>query len=164
MKYKITLSDNSFIIVDDDYEIAIFFMLMKKVMKVKDYLDNYEKYNKYYMFDNINGNLVKRDFTIEETDLDFPIGARLKYSKDIQVGDLIAGEDGNPRVVNELHTGEDDMYEIEVDGETYTVNGGHILALVDKDTGEHLEMPVNIFMHMNEEFQSHWVMEKIENL
>ena len=164
MKYKITLSDNSFIIVDDDYEIAIFFMLMKKVMKVKDYLDNYEKYNKYYMFDNINGNLVKRDFTIEETDLDFPIGARLKYSKDIQVGDLIAGEDGNPRVVNELHTGEDDMYEIEVDGETYTVNGGHILALVDKDTGEHLEMPVNVFMHMNEEFQSHWVMEKIENL
>jgi hypothetical protein len=139
-------------------------MLMKKVMKVKDYLDNYEKYNKYYMFDNINGNLVRRTFTIEETDLDFPIGARLKYSKDIQVGDLIAGEDGNPRVVNELHTGEDDMYEIEVGGETYTVNGGHILALVDKDTGEHLEMPVNVFMHMNEEFQSHWVMEKIENL
>ena len=161
MKYKILISDNSFIIADENYILPLCFMLMKKQISIKDYLSNIHKYGKYYMVDNINGEWIRRTFTIEETDSNLPMNVRLKYSKDIQVGDLIEGPDGNPRVVNELHTGEDDMYEIEVAGETYTVNGGHILALVDKDTGEHLEMPVNVFMHMNDEFKSHWVMEKI---
>ena len=51
------------------------------------------------------------------------------------------------------------MFEIEVNGEIITVNGGHILNLVDIDTDEHLEMPVNVFMHMTDEFKSHYVME-----
>jgi Hom_end-associated Hint. len=161
MKYKILISDNSFIIADENYILPLCFMLMKKPISIKDYLSNIHKYGKYYMVDIINGEWIRRTFTIEETDLNLPMNVRLKYSKDIQIGDLIEGPDGNPRIVNELHTGEDDMYEIEVAGETYTVNGGHILALVDKDTGEHLEMPVNVFMYMDDEFKSHWVMEKI---
>jgi len=163
VKYKLTLSDNSFYIVDDDYKLSLFYMFMKRVITIKDYLENKQKYEKYYLLDKINSNLVKRTFIIEETNLDYPIGMRLKLAKNIQYNDLVMGVDNAPRRVKELHTGEDDMYEIEVAGETYTVNGGHILALVDKDTGEHLEMPVNVFMHMDEEFQSHWVMEKIEN-
>ena len=162
MKYKINLSDNSFIVADENYEITIFYMFMKHTISVKEYLDNIQKYEKYYMFDKINHEMIKRTFTIEEFETNIPVGSRIKYAKDIQVGDLVLGEDGQPRIVEELHTGEEEMYEIEVGGETYTVNGGHILELVDKDTGEHLQMPVNIFLHMDEEFQSHWVMEQVQ--
>lgn len=161
MTYKISLSDKSFIIADDDYVITIFYMLLKKKITVKEYLNNPDKYKNYYMMDSINKDMIKRQFTIEEYDNvdNFKIGSRIKYSQDIEVGDLIQGTDGQPRRVNELHTGEDDMYELDIDGTTYTVNGGHILALVDNDTGEHLEMPVNVFMHMTDEFRSHYVME-----
>ena len=161
-KYKITLSDNSFFIVDKDYKLCIFYMMVKKVITVEEYLST-NKYKKYYMFDKINKDLVKRTFTIEETTEDLPIGKRFKYVEDIQVGDLVCGIDNEPNKIEELHSGEDEMFEIECDGETLVVNGGHILALVDKDTGEHLEMPVNVFMHMNEEFHSHYVMEKVVN-
>ena len=163
MKYKITLSDNSFIIADENYKITIFFMLSKKTITVQQYLDNLTKYDMYYMVDKIGTDRIKRTFTIEETDLDFPIGSRIKYAKDIQLGDLIEGADGTPRKVEELHNGEEEMFNITVDGETYTVNGGHILALVDKDTGEHMEMPVNVFMCLSEDEQAHWVMEKVIN-
>ena len=160
-KYKICLDDKSFIIADENYQITISFMLMNKTITIKEYLENIDKYKKYYMFDKIGKNLVKRTFTVEETDLDYQIGCRIKFAKDIQIGDLVLGENGEPKEVKELHSGEDEMFEIECDGKTFTVNGGHILVLVDKDTGEHLEMPVNIFMHMDKEFQSHWVMEKV---
>lgn len=160
MLYKINLDDNSFIIADENYEMTIFYMLNKKKVTIKDYLVS-NKYKKYYMMDKIDKDLIKRYFTITETteDTKLPLNARIKYAKDIQIGDLVEGPDGIPQKVNELHTGEDDMYDINVNGETYTVNGGHILALIDKDTNEHLEMPVNVFMHMDDEFKSHWVME-----
>lgn len=163
MIYKIALSDNSFIIADENYEMTIFFMLNKKKVTIKEYLNNIDKYKCYYMMDKINKDLIKRQFTITEIgESRLPIGVRIKYAKDIQIGDLIQGEDGNPRKVEELHSGEEEMYNINVNGEIYTVNGGHILALVDKDTGEHMEMPVNVFMHMDDEFKSHWVMEKVQ--
>jgi len=159
--YKIVLSDKSFIIADDDYELTIFYMLLKKKVTVKEYLDNFDKYKNYYMMDHIDNDMIKRQFTIEEYDNseNFKVGSRLKYSQDIKIGDLVQGENGEPRKVNELHTGEDEMFEIEVNGEIITVNGGHILNLVDIDTDEHLEMPVNVFMHMTDEFKSHYVME-----
>ena len=161
-KYKINLSDNSFVIADENYELTLFYMLMKKKVTVKEYLES-DKYDRYYLMDSIDGDMIKRQFTIEETDLDYPVGTRIKLAKDIQIGDLIEGADGTPRKVEELHSGEDDMYEINVAGETYTVNGGHILALVDKDTGEHMEVPVNVFLCMSEDEQAHWVMEKVIN-
>ena len=159
--YKIVLSDKSFIIADDNYELTIFYMLLKKKVTVKEYLDNFDKYKNYYMMDHIDKDMIKRQFIIEEYDNpdNFKVGYRLKYSQDIQIGDLVQGENGEPRKVNELHTGEDEMFEIEVNGEIITVNGGHILNLVDIDTDEHLEMPVNVFMHMTDEFKSHYVME-----
>ena len=51
------------------------------------------------------------------------------------------------------------MYDININGTTYTVNEGHILELVDKDTGEHLQMQVGVYIKMNDEFKSHYVME-----
>ena len=160
--YKISLSDNSFIIADENYKLTLFNGIFKRTTTVKHYLEDTDLYKDYKLKDLINGKKVDRSFTIEETDLDFPVGLRIKYASDIKVGDLIQGSDGKPRRVNELHTGEDEMYEIAVNRKTYVVNGGHILALVNKDNGEHLEMPVNIFMHMNDEFRSHYVMEVVE--
>lgn len=156
--YKICLSDNSFIIADENYILNLFNGIKRKKLSLKNYLST-NKYEKYYLVDKINGKTIKRTFTIEETDLDIPIGSRIKLAKDIQVGDLIQGTNGEPRVVNELHTGNDEMFEINVNNKSYIVNGGHILALINKDNGEHLEMPVNIFMHMDSEFQSHYAME-----
>lgn len=159
--YKINLDDNSFIIVDGNYKLTLFRLGRRKVLSVNDYLIK-QKYHKYHLLDEINGTKIKRNFTIETINSSpFALGSRIKLAKDINVGDIIMGKDGSPRIVKELHTGNEEMFEINVNGVTYTVNGGHILALVDRETGEHLEIPVNIFMHMNDEFRSKYVMEKL---
>ncbi len=168
MKYTIKLNDDSFILADDSYKMTLFYKRKKRIISIEEYL-NKSKYWKYYMLDKIDNKIVRRYFIIEGLDpmymphnLDnIPIGSRLKLAENIKENDLVVGPDGNPRRVQELHTGQDDMYEIAVEGKKYVVNGGHILALVDKDTGEHLDIPVNIYMHMDDEFRTHWVMEKV---
>ncbi len=51
-------------------------------------------------------------------------------SQDIKVGDVLIGDDGTPRVVEELCTGGDEMYEVsQGKGMTYIVNSKHKLAL-----------------------------------
>lgn len=158
--YKILLSDNSFIVADEDFQLNLYKGLIKKSITIKDYLTNSKKYKDFYLVDYINNKKEKRQFTIDKIEnINIPIGSRIKLAKDIQINDLIMGKDGMPRRVKELHTGEDEMFEININENSYIVNGGHILALVDKETGEHLEMPVNIYMQMDKEFQSHYVME-----
>ena len=54
----------------------------------------------------------------------------IKYVENIEIGDSVIGDDGKPRTVTELVSGEDDMYEIEQNnGINYTVNKYHILTL-----------------------------------
>lgn len=166
MLYKIRLDDDSFIIADDDYILTLFRHHRKKKVSVKEYLEN-NKYWKYYLIDKIDDKKVKRYFVIDylndatEESLGIKVGSRIKFASDIKINDLVLGTDGSPRRVKELHNGEDDMYKINVNGQEYTVNGGHILALVDKTTGEHLELPVNIYLHMDDEFKSHYCMELV---
>ena len=53
-----------------------------------------------------------------------------KMSQDICVGDKLVGDDGEPRVVQELCSGEDELFEVtQKDGVKYTVNSKHKLAL-----------------------------------
>lgn len=53
-----------------------------------------------------------------------------KMSQDIAVGDVLVGDDGNPRVVEELVQGEDAMYSVmQNDGMDYIVNSKHTLVL-----------------------------------
>jgi hypothetical protein len=53
-----------------------------------------------------------------------------KNVQDIQVGEVIMGDDSKPRNVLSLGRGIDDMYEISPNkGESYTVNSEHILCL-----------------------------------
>lgn len=54
----------------------------------------------------------------------------IKLAKDIQIGDVLIGDDGNERNVLTLHKDNGKMYEIEQDrGESYKVNDEHILTL-----------------------------------
>lgn len=53
-----------------------------------------------------------------------------KMSQDICVGDILIGDDGHPRVVEDTCTGEDQLYEVsQRNGMTYIVNSKHKLAL-----------------------------------
>ena len=54
----------------------------------------------------------------------------LKMSQDIQIGDILIGDDGQQRIVQNLLSGTDNMYEVsQKNGMTYTVNSKHKLAL-----------------------------------
>jgi len=54
----------------------------------------------------------------------------IKLAKDIQIGDILIGDDGNPRKVLTLYKGYGKMYEVFQDrGESYKVNDEHILTL-----------------------------------
>ena len=53
------------------------------------------------------------------------------------------------------------MYKLIIDDEELVVNENHILALVDKETGEKINMPVNVFMLMDDDFKSKVCMEKV---
>jgi DNA gyrase/topoisomerase IV subunit B len=54
----------------------------------------------------------------------------IKIAKDILVGDILVGDDGNKRNVLKLTNGVDEMYKINLNnGKTFTVNSQHILTL-----------------------------------
>jgi len=58
-----------------------------------------------------------------------------KMSQDIEIGDVLIGDDGKKRIVEDLVTGQDEMYEIrQNNGMNYVVNSKHMLAL--KFTGK----------------------------
>ena len=54
----------------------------------------------------------------------------IKMVQDIKIGDLLMGDDSQPRTVTSLANGKDKMYNvIQSNGDTYTVNEEHILCL-----------------------------------
>jgi DNA gyrase/topoisomerase IV subunit B len=52
-----------------------------------------------------------------------------KYAKHIKIGDELVGDDGYKRTVLKTTSGEDDMYEINIDDEIFIVNSQHKLTL-----------------------------------
>jgi hypothetical protein len=53
-----------------------------------------------------------------------------KMSQDIRLGDILVGDDGEKRVVENLVCGEDELYEVKQNtANNYTVNSKHMLAL-----------------------------------
>lgn len=55
---------------------------------------------------------------------------KTKMSQDIMIGDELVGDDGNIRIVQQVFSGEDEMFEvIQKRGMSYTVNSKHKLAL-----------------------------------
>ena len=172
MKYRIILSDKSFLVTDENYVMCLFkqpYAKPKKI-KVKDFLKplNIKRFQNYYFVEAPktsyeNPNLLT--FTVEEYQLpyDLPVNSRYKMSQDIAVGDVVLGENGEPDVVTELHSGNEEMYELEIDGEKIVVNGGHILHLQDKETRIPMDMPVNIYLTLSDEFRQRYIMIKEEH-
>lgn len=166
MIYRIDFSDKSFMIVDDTYTMCLFKNLNSAPTKIgiKTFLKyGHYIYNNYVFIDEPEpGFKIPLSFSISELDkTDLTLNKRYKNSEDIEVGDLVEGPDG-PKHVKKLHRGEDEMYELVIDGKSYTVNGGHILHLIDTETKEALDIPVNMYILMNDEFKSHYVMEQIK--
>lgn len=57
-----------------------------------------------------------------------------KMSQDIEVGDVLVGDDGKKRIVEDLVTGQDEMYKIKQNnGVNYVVNSKHTLVLKDNN-------------------------------
>jgi hypothetical protein len=168
MTYQLTFSDGSFMLVDETYKMSLFRTAKSKKpirITIQNYLKFGEIFFKNYVFiDNpTSEERIPLAFSLIDTpyDASLPMNMRLKFSEDIKVGDWIAGPDGGKQV-KELHNGEEDLYELNIDGNTYTVNGGHILHLIDKENDNTIDLPVNIWILMDDEFKSHWAMEKIK--
>ena len=157
--YKILLENNYFMIADKDYILNIYWKGRNKKMSIEKYMRTHI-YRKWYFINKLDNTPL--NFTIIEYNENLPCGM-YKLSQDIKHGDFVLGVDNEPQIVTELHTGQDEMYEIDVAGETYTVNGGHILHLIDTETEEELEMPVNVFMCMGEQFHKKYKMKQIIN-
>jgi len=61
---------------------------------------------------------------------------KIKMVQDIEIGDLLMGDDSTPRKVLSLANGQDDMYKvIPVKGDSYIVNSEHILCLKNSGKG-----------------------------
>lgn len=74
----------------------------------------------------------------------------------IAVGDLLIGDDGNPRKVIRLHHGEDEMYRVTpIKGKPFVVNGGHILSLYrsGESKGKYCEISVERYLKTNRSFK-----------
>jgi hypothetical protein len=57
----------------------------------------------------------------------------IKMSQDICIGDVLVGDDGEKRIVEELVSGEDELFEIKQNnGNSYIVNSKHTLVLKDQ--------------------------------
>lgn len=76
-------------------------------------------------------------------------GTRVRV-EDVRVGELLMGDDSTARVVRSLARGTADLYEIvPVNGDTFCVNGEHILVLVCSSgarAGEIIEVSVTDFL------------------
>jgi len=63
----------------------------------------------------------------------------IKMSQDICVGDILVGDDGEKRIVEDLMSGEDELFEIKQNnGNSYVVNSKHTLVLKDHLNNIHL--------------------------
>ena len=76
-----------------------------------------------------------------------------KNVEDIGLGDLLMGDDGTPRKVLRHHRGKDTMFRIiPKKGESFIVNGGHILSLCDPTDKIVVEISVYGYTFQNDDF------------
>ena len=85
----------------------------------------------------LNGNIREEKFHIWTGSGCFAKGSQImmfnglnKNVEDVQIGDILMGDDSTPRNVKELFRGYSDMYKIiPVKGDSFVVNGGHDLVV-----------------------------------
>ena len=101
------------------------FSLLTHQKIVRDYMNLYTPYRGLLLYHGLgSGKCHAKDTPIMMAD------GNIKYVQDIQVGDLLMGDDSKPRKVLSLARGRDHMYDIiPIKGEKYRVNQEHILCL-----------------------------------
>ena len=101
------------------------FNLLTHQKIVRDYMNLYTPYRGLLLYHGLgSGKCHAKDTPIMMSD------GTIKLVQDIQVGDLLMGDDSTPRKVQSLARGRDKMYDvIPIKGEKYTVNEEHILCL-----------------------------------
>ena len=73
-----------------------------------------------------------------------------KMSQDIELGDILTGDDGEKRTVHHIMTGEDEMYEVKQNnGELYIVNSQHKLVLKYTDNEYMIEVTIVDYMKLS---------------
>ena len=104
---------------------SIDFELLSHQLVVRDYLNLYTPYRGLLLYHGLgSGKCHAKGTPIIMSD------GSIKLIEDIQVGDLLMGDDSQPRSVLSLARGRDKMYNvIPIKGEKYTVNQEHILCL-----------------------------------
>ena len=101
------------------------FNLLTHQKIVRDYMNLYTPYRGLLLYHGLgSGKCHAKNTPIMMSD------GTIKMVQDIQVGDLLMGDDSMPRKVMSLARGKDKMYDIiPIKGEKYTVNEEHILCL-----------------------------------
>jgi hypothetical protein len=101
------------------------FNLLTHQKIVRDYMNLYTPYRGLLLYHGLgSGKCHAKNTPIMMSD------GTIKLVQDIQVGDLLMGDDSKPRKVMSLARGKDKMYDIiPIKGEKYTVNEEHILCL-----------------------------------
>jgi hypothetical protein len=123
-RYREDLTKNEDIVSCDNRSSNEFDLLTHQKV-VRDYLNLYTPYRGLLIYHGLGaGKCHKIDTPIIMAD------GSIKMIQDIQVGDLLMGDDSKPRTVLSLARGKDKMYDvIPVKGDKYTVNQEHILCL-----------------------------------
>ena len=79
----------------------------------------------------------------------------MKNVEDIVLGDLLMGDDGTPRKVLRHHRGKDTMFRITpIKGDSFVVNGGHILSLCDPTDKFVMEISVYRYTFQSDSYKS----------
>ena len=82
----------------------------------------------------------------------------IRKSQDIKVGDSLMGNDYTERIVEEITSGEDDLFEVrQINGIKYTVNSKHILLfknIIDNESELIFEISTEQYMSLNEVYKS----------
>ena len=101
------------------------FNLLTHQKLVRDYLNLYTPYRGLFLYFSLGAGKCHAKGT--------PImlfSGEIKLIEDIQIGDLLMGDDSSPRNVISLARGRDKMYDINpTKGDVYRVNSEHILCL-----------------------------------
>ena len=73
----------------------------------------------------------------------------IKMSQNVCSGDELIGDDGNKRIVEDVCSGQDDLYEIQQNnGNTYVVNSKHTLVLKMTGKSEIIHMTIDEYMKL----------------
>ncbi len=85
----------------------------------------------------------------------------IKKIQDIGVGELVLGDDFTPRKVLQLSSGEEELFEItHSGGDSYTVNGNHVLSLIYSKSIElescycYVDVPIKEYINFSESSKS----------